>query len=430
MIEASDTSSANNDRAFQYDGIGNREKTVDGLLPALPALPNYAATSQNQYASIGALSPSYDADGNATGYPLPAAPGQLSTLVWNGENRLISATVAGTTSTYSYDYRGRRISKQVGAAPATRYIYEGWNVIAEYVSGTLDRSYTWGMDLSGSMQGAGGVGGLLAVHIGTENYFPTYDGNGNVGEYLDASGAVAAHFEYDAFGNETVSSSSAGAPTFAHRFSTKPLDAESGLYYYGFRYCEPITGRWINRDPIFERGGINLVALVRNRVVNSWDGLGLAEMSWSEKFALLKLVGLRRAGTVKRAGIMASSGATVLEPRKDKSKTKNWGNEWDAVRHCLFQCYLSRAVGAGMAAGVGEIHEDHAGLLPAKDVPKGYDSPEEFAKYDRAMDEWNNFVGRVLSGQKGNCFLLCREARGCLWVNRPARNGEPGGYQN
>ena len=42
------------------------------------------------------------------------------------------------------------------------------------------------------------------------------------------------------------------------RFSTKYYDAETDLYYYGYRYYSPSLGRWISRDPIEEEGGVNL----------------------------------------------------------------------------------------------------------------------------------------------------------------------------
>ena len=72
------------------------------------------------------------------------------------------------------------------------------------VSPTFTKTNTWGADLSGSMQGAGGVGGLLAVTDSTGTYYPTYDGNGNVSEYLDTTGTFVAHYEYDPFGRITV----------------------------------------------------------------------------------------------------------------------------------------------------------------------------------------------------------------------------------
>lgn len=147
------------------------------------------------------------------------------------------------------------------------------------------------MDLSGSMQGAGGVGGLLAVTEGSETYYPTYDGNGNVSEYLqwladdpateevdDEVVVSVAHYEYDPFGNDVTPLAKKGSKhdDFDHRFSTKPMDADTGLYYYGYRYYDPVTGRWPSRDPMAERGGINLYVFVDNNSAGSFDYLGLA----------------------------------------------------------------------------------------------------------------------------------------------------------
>ena len=99
--------------------------------------------------------------------------------------------------------------------------------------------------------GAGGVGGLVAVSIGGSFYFPGYDNNGNVIGYWDESGSIVAEYAYDAFGN-TIASSGSMASVFPHRFSTKYYDAETDLYYYGYRYYSPSLGRWISRDPIQE----------------------------------------------------------------------------------------------------------------------------------------------------------------------------------
>ncbi len=53
----------------------------------------------------------------------------------------------------------------------------------------------------------------------------------------------------------------------------------SGLYYYGYRYYDPVTGRWPSRDPIGERGGVNLYAFVKNDPIVSRDYLGLRSIS-------------------------------------------------------------------------------------------------------------------------------------------------------
>jgi hypothetical protein len=47
-----------------------------------------------------------------------------------------------------------------------------------------------------------------------------------------------------------------------------------GVTYYTYRWYDPLTGRWTSRDPIEERGGINLYGFARNDGVNKWDLLG------------------------------------------------------------------------------------------------------------------------------------------------------------
>ena len=274
-VVKADSSISGFDRAYLYDGLGNRKKSANSL--TLPSSDNYTTNALNQYTAVNSLSPVYDDDGNATSYPVPAYPSANSTLTWDGENRLISATVNSVTTTYLYDAFSRRIAKVPASGSSTLYLYDGWNCIAEYTGTTLSKTRTWGQDLSGSLQGAGGVGGLLAEKQGSTFYFPTYDGNGNVSEYLTASGTITAHFEYDPFGNTTVDTDTSSL--FTYRFSTKPLDPETGLYYYGYRYYHPELGRWISRDPIGEDGGLNLYGFVGNKVPNYIDLLGLKKKS-------------------------------------------------------------------------------------------------------------------------------------------------------
>jgi RHS repeat-associated protein len=114
----------------------------------------------------------------------------------------------------------------------------------------------------------------LSAKDGSTVYYYTFDANGNVSEVLNSAGSVAAHYEYDAFGNTTVSSGTYAA-TNLYRFSTKPLDSVSGLYYYGLRYYNPSTGRWPSRDPIGERGGLGLYIICLNNVVGYVDYLGM-----------------------------------------------------------------------------------------------------------------------------------------------------------
>jgi len=247
--------------------------------------------------------PDHDADGNMT--YLPSFTGNWN-LAWNAENRLVKAVSPGTKLEFTYDYKGRRIQKKVferddssdlwSLTSDLRYIYNGWNLI--YTATTTDSSqqscfakasedrqhtvktYTWGLDLSGQLQGAGGVGGLLAVSdLGSQTsglWYPTYDANGNVSEYIDTNGNTVAHYEYSPFGRLTTATGDKAAD-FNHRFSTKYQSNETGLYYYGYRYYSAELGRWLSRDPIGEMGGLNLYATVGNRILNAFDRLGLVD---------------------------------------------------------------------------------------------------------------------------------------------------------
>jgi RHS repeat-associated protein len=85
---------------------------------------------------------------------------------------------------------------------------------------------------------------------------------------------VDATYEYDAFGNILRATGPATAWN-NFTFSTKYLDQETGWSYYGYRYYDALRGRWPSRDPIEERGGVNLYSIVDNDVTNVTDFLGL-----------------------------------------------------------------------------------------------------------------------------------------------------------
>ncbi|MCH6259457.1 RHS repeat-associated core domain-containing protein, partial [Puniceicoccaceae bacterium K14] len=68
------------------------------------------------------------------------------------------------------------------------------------------------------------------------------------------------------------------------QFSTQYTDSETGLVYYGFRYYDPAKGRFLNRDPIGEAGGLNLYQMVGNNPITGIDrwGLELAYTDWDQ----------------------------------------------------------------------------------------------------------------------------------------------------
>lgn len=243
-------SNATLNRGYDFDGIGNRTSSTENT-STTPYTPN----ALNQYASINPgtpVTPVYDLDGKLLEDQGVNAVGMALKYTWDWEpersgdrhsagvpegrqsrqNRLTQVTTAAGTlvASYTYDAIGRRVRKTTTATAAQGitdigYVYEGWNLVAEYaLSGSstaaLTQAYTWGKDLSGSLQGAGGVGGLLTIHrtpgwnssTSTRtwggHFHPTYDGNSNIVEYYDQTGTMIAHFEYDPFGMTVVNTDS------------------------------------------------------------------------------------------------------------------------------------------------------------------------------------------------------------------------------
>ena len=233
---------------------------------------------------------SYDHFGNIVNFeaPLYTIDGEVvsssgKTLNYDSASRLTTITTNGVTiASYGYDAFDRRVCKTTAEA-MTMYFYDGWNLVQEKVvntNGTIDViEYYWGKDIAGSLDAAGGIGGLLYLKCNGTVYIPLYDANGNVTAYADSTGAIIASFVYDAFGNCIVQSSNLNQQTidkFLHfRYSTKYFDNETGFSYYGYRYYEPAQLCWLTYDPIEEQGGLNLHCFCENDGVNKVDWLGM-----------------------------------------------------------------------------------------------------------------------------------------------------------
>jgi RHS repeat-associated protein len=282
-------------------GVANSTSPWAGYLPiyvgktgAGPGGTDLAQIN-TRWAQLGEVTQSfsYDNDGNLTN-------DGVWTYTWDAENRLIqmqptslavSSGVPNYLLVFTYDYLGRRVQKRVtnlanggSEVNSRRFVYDGWNLVAEYTApggttfGVAVRTYTWGLDIARSMKDAGGVGALVQIadQASAKTYLPGYDGNGNIAVLINGdTGALAADYQYDPFGqllrSDELDQAIYGQP---FRFSTKFEDIETSLIYYGHRYSSPSMGRFINRDPIEESGGLNLYVFCGNDGINRWDVLG------------------------------------------------------------------------------------------------------------------------------------------------------------
>jgi RHS repeat-associated protein len=253
--------------------------------------PGQSSVTGHQFVAQTPESFTYDADGNLL------SDGRWN-YTWDGENRLINmSSLSGPPPgaqfqlAFAYDYQGRRIQKIVSTNYSgsyfgeytNNYAYDGWNCIAILnPSLSLVNSFMWGSDLSGSMQGTGGVGGLIEVSYygaASTNCFVAYDGNGNVSALANAAnGTTVGNYEYGPF-LEVLRASGPMAVFNPVCGSTKMWDRETGLLYYGYRYYNPSTGRWPNRDPMGEEGGMNLYGFVANNPCLFIDSYGLSIVS-------------------------------------------------------------------------------------------------------------------------------------------------------
>jgi RHS repeat-associated protein len=228
---------------------------------------NYGRSATNVSVSYlpSPVSFTYDLNGNLTG-------DGLRCFAYDDENQLTSVWVTNVwRSDFVYDGKMRRRvrfeSTWNGSAWVTntvvRYVYDGNLVIQERDANNLPLvTYTRGRDLSGSLEGAGGIGGLLArtdQQSTVTDYLSPYttyyhaDGNGNITCLINTNQIIVAHYLYDPYGS-ILSQSGPLADANLYRFSSKEFHVNSGLVYYLYRFYDPSLQRWPNRDPLAEQG--------------------------------------------------------------------------------------------------------------------------------------------------------------------------------
>ncbi len=267
-------------KSYSFDAMGNRTSFSDAVaktqitstynnLNQLTSTNSFSTTSGTAVGT-GSSSCSYDGDGNMA-------------LI---SSKDVTGTTTGETR-YSYDDASRLIGIETPGSSKWQFVYDGASRLrisrswlwqnGQWVQNSEKRRVYLGMDVLQERDSQNNViasysGGLAARSTATGTVFYGFDGGGNVTSLTDSTGAVVGSYTYDAWGN-IIASSGAKAQENPYRYSGK--EQLAGYYSYGFRFYSSGLGRWINRDPLQESGGVNLYAMVDNNPLNCVDSYGL-----------------------------------------------------------------------------------------------------------------------------------------------------------
>ncbi len=239
---------------YGYDLASNRssERVASQTTTSTPNNVN-EITSQS-----GATNRSlaYDLNGSLTN------DGAARTFEWDGANRLVAINYTANTNRSEFTYDGlnrcvKVVEKTNGSIASTRKFVWCGNEKCEF------RGSNNGIQMQLFEQGQYQDGAP---------YFYMRDHLGSTREMTDGSGTVVARYDYDPWGRSTTLTGT-NKPDF--NFTGLYQHGKSGLDMATYRFYDPELGRWLSRDPIAERGGLNLYGYVENNPVNWVDPWGL-----------------------------------------------------------------------------------------------------------------------------------------------------------
>ncbi len=251
--------------AYDYDNIGNRETATESEITT-----NYTANELNQYTAVGNFTPTFDADGNQS---LVKTTTGIWSITYDAENRPVNFTNAETNTVIecAYDHMGRRATKKVTIDGEVtlhqRYLYRGYLQIA---CCDLTRSahpclwlITWDPTQPIATR-------PLAIQKDGTWFTYGWDLTKNICELYGSNGYIRTAYTYTPYGSVTES----GNTWQPIQWSSEYNDTELGLVYYNYRHYNSVDGRWINIDPIYEQGGVNLYSYARNWIISGIDNKG------------------------------------------------------------------------------------------------------------------------------------------------------------
>lgn len=288
--------------------------------------------------------------------------GTTSTMAYDAAHQLTSlglspAPATGPDYSFSYDAQGNRTAKKTSlGVPVASYTYDQANRLIASGSGaytydgdglrtaktgTDQGTFTWdvseGLPLllhDGTNAYVTGPGGLPLQQIDASGRVLYYQGDqlGSTRLLTDATGAVAASYDYDPYGNQTTTTTT--SPTIVNplRFAGQYTDAETGFIYLRARYYDPATGQFLTKDPV-EGGSCTPYDYVCGDPVNALD-LDGRQRCWKRNGkwrcgddpaeSLIKFFSARRLFDPRSAPANAASGAVGNRIGRAAKPARSW----------------------------------------------------------------------------------------------------------
>jgi RHS repeat-associated protein len=270
---------------YGYDAQGHITSWAvqDGAAAAVSYTASYDAADRLASFTSAADNYSYTYDA-ADNRLTETIGGATTTASHNALNEVtaISATTTPPTRAYSWDAENRLVAVDyTGSSLRTEFTYDGLNRCVRIVEKngatiTADRRFVWCGYARAEERDAAGTSVVRRFYadgeqIGGQSFYYCLDHLGSVRQVTDAS-TVRARYAYDPWGRR---SKLAGDVDAMAGFTGHFTHAPSGMSLAPFRAYDPALGRWLNRDPIKERSGVNMLAYVANSPIDMLDPLGL-----------------------------------------------------------------------------------------------------------------------------------------------------------